>query len=110
MELNSRVLSQIRGIGGDELLKRLALLYLENTPVRFEQIRRGLAAKDWKRTALAIHSIRSSSATLGAVELADRAGELERMAHEDGCEQLEGALPEFESMAREALRELEKLT
>lgn len=109
MELSSKTLSQIRGIGGDELLKKLALLYLENTPVRLEEVRRGLVAKDSKRTALAIHSIRSSSATLGAVELADRAGELERMADGDETDRLESALPEFETMTREALQEIEKL-
>lgn len=104
MELNAETLSQIRQIGGNELLSRLAKLYLEHTPMRLEEIRCGLAEADWRRTALAIHSLRSSSVTLGALHLAESAADLEKLA-EAGCKsELEGAFPELEAMTENALR------
>ena len=109
MELDAKTLSQIREIGGDDLLGRLARLYLENTPLRLEEIRRGLAIGDWGRTALALHSVRSSSVTLGATELAKTAAELEKMAVAENREQLEFALPGFEKQAQMALLALEEL-
>lgn len=109
MELDEGTLSQIRGLGGDELLRRLARLYLEHTPLRLEEVRRGVAAQDWKRTARAIHSVRSSSATLGAVDLAETAADLEALADEERRAQLEAGLPDFEKEIRAALGALAKL-
>ncbi len=109
MELDRKTLAQIREIGGDELLGRLARLYLEHTPVRIEEVRRGLAAGDWPRTLRAIHSMRSSSATLGANELAQTAAELERLAEEGNRDRLESSLPELEEQTQTALRALAKL-
>ena len=109
MELDTKTLAQIREIGGDELLAKMARLYLEHTPLRLEEIRRALAAGDWSRTRRAIHSMRSSSATLGASELAQTAAELERVAEQENREQLESSLPELEKQAQTALRAFEKL-
>ena len=109
MELDMKTLAQIRELGGDELLGRMARLYLENTPLRIEEIRRGLAAGDWSRTRRAIHSMRSSSATLGAKKLAQTAAELERVAGQENREQLESSLPGLEKQAQAALRAFEKL-
>jgi HPt (histidine-containing phosphotransfer) domain-containing protein len=110
VELDAKTLSQIREIGGEELLARLARLFLEHTPLRLEEVRRGLAAGDWSRISRAIHSLRSSSVTLGAVDLARTAAELEAMAGEENREQLEAALPGLAKKAELALRVLEKLT
>lgn len=110
MELDAKTLSQIREIGGDELLGRLARLFLEHTPLRLEEIRRGLASDDWSRTARAVHSLRSSSVTLGAVDLAQTAAELERMAGAEKREQFEAALPVLKEKTQTTLLVLEKLT
>ncbi len=109
MELDAKTLAQIREIGGDELLGRLAKLFLEHTPVRLEEVRRGLAMGDWTRTARAIHSVRSSSVTLGAVDLANTAAELEQIASEEDREQLESALPRLEQRIQTALVALGQL-
>ncbi len=110
VELDAKTLAQIRRIGGDDLLGRLARLFLEHTPVRLEEIRRGIVAGDWPRAALAIHSLRSSSVTLGAIELAERAAVLERLAEREETEALESALPSLEEHARAALLSMRRLT
>ncbi len=109
MELDVKTLAQIREIGGDELLGRLARLFLEHTPLRLEEIRRGLASDDWSRTARAVHSLRSSSVTLGAIELAETAARLESLAGEQKREDFESGLPELEEETRTALLALKKL-
>jgi HPt (histidine-containing phosphotransfer) domain-containing protein len=109
VELDAKTLAQIRKIGGDELLARLARLYLEHTPVRIEEMRRGLAVSNWKRTALAIHSLRSSSVTLGAVDLAESAADLEKLAEAGKKDELERALPVLESMTQAVLQAVGEL-
>ncbi len=109
MELDVKTLVQIREIGGDELLGRLARLYLEHTPMRLAEIRRGLAAGDWPRAERAIHSLRSSSLTLGATELGQSAAAMETVAKQQNREQLESWLPGLEKQAQAALQALEKL-
>ena len=109
VELDAAVLSQIRGIGGDELLGKLARLFLEHTPVRLEEIRRGGAAGDWERTTRAVHSLRSSSATLGITALADQAAEVERLATDEEGELLKSAIPELAETTRAALAGLRRL-
>lgn len=110
VELDAKTLSQIRNIGGDELLGRLARLFLERTPVRLKEIRRGLSKGDWSRTSLAIHSLRSSSVTLGALELAAEAAELERMATEKEREALKSALPGLEEKTQAVLAAMKTLS
>lgn len=109
MKLDAGILSQIRGLGGEELLRKLARLYLEHTPLRLEEVRRGIAAQDWKRTARAIHSVRSSSATLGAVDLAETAADMEALADEEHRAELEAGLPDLEKKIGEALGALTEL-
>lgn len=109
MELDPKTLSQIRAIGGDELLGKLARLYLEHTPSRLKEIRRALAESDFPRTARAIHSLRSSSVTLGAASLARDAAILEQMADKEKREEVLRALPELEKQIRAALQALRKL-
>jgi len=109
VKLDAGILSQIRGLGGEELLRKLARLYLEHTPLRLEEVRRGIAAQDWKRTARAIHSVRSSSATLGAVDLAETAADMEALADEEHRAELEAGLPDLEKKIGEALGALTEL-
>lgn len=109
IELDASVLSQIRGIGGEELLRRLARLFLEHTPVRLEEIRRAMAAGDWQRVTRAVHSLRSSSATLGFTGLADQAAEVERLATNEESERLRSTFPELAESTGAALESLRLL-
>ena len=109
MELDQKTLRQIREIGGDQLLRRLVDLFVENTPMRLEEMRRALAGEDWTRAALAAHSLRSSSVTLGATELASRAADIESLANEKDLGPVEAALPDLENLARAAQSSLRAL-
>ena len=79
-ELDEAVLDQLRRVGGDELVRELARLYRTHTPERMSRARKALATGDLEAAAKAFHSLRSSSATLGAGELAGALGGVEAAA------------------------------
>jgi HPt (histidine-containing phosphotransfer) domain-containing protein len=80
MELDPQVLEQLEQLGGETLVERLFSLYLTHAPRRLERVRGALADGDLKEVASALHSLRSSSATLGAVALAKRLAQAEAAA------------------------------
>ena len=67
--------------GAPDLLAQVVRLYFESTPPLMERLRAGLAAGDVEMVRNAAHSLKSSSANLGATGLADLCGQLELAAH-----------------------------
>ncbi len=69
--------------GGDKLLHQMIRLYLENTPERLEQIAGGLApGGDLDEVHRGAHSLKSSSANLGAMQVSELSARLEATAKE----------------------------
>jgi PAS domain S-box-containing protein len=82
--LDSTVLDRIRDMerrGAARLLERLITTYLSTAARLVADAESALAADDAQRLRQAAHTLKSSSANLGATELADRCGELEALAH-----------------------------
>lgn len=86
--LSHEVVSQIRQLGGEKLLNELAQLYLEHTPKRLESLSEGLRSGDLGQVAKAAHSIRSSSVSLGAEQVAENAAVIERLAQAGSADEL----------------------
>ncbi len=80
MVLDPVVLRQLRNTGGDALLGRLFETFRAMAPRRRAAVERALAGTDAVALEKALHSLRSSSAALGARQLAGLAGELEGLA------------------------------
>ena len=59
---------------------RIIELYLKDAPARLAELRRALSAGDARAVEGAAHSLKGSSANLGAFELAELCNELERLA------------------------------
>ena len=76
--LNS--LRQLAGAKAAELLSKIADQYFEDSPERIKAIALALETKDPEALRKAAHALRSSSANLGAVKIAERCKELENMA------------------------------
>lgn len=67
--------------GGDKLLHQMLRLYLENSPERLTQIETGLAPDgDLDETHRGAHSLKSSSANVGAMRVSDVSARLEAAA------------------------------
>jgi HPt (histidine-containing phosphotransfer) domain-containing protein len=97
--LSREVVSQIRQLGGEKLLNELAELYLEHTPKRLESLGVGVRRGNREQVAKAAHSIRSSSLSLGAAQVAENAAAIERLANAGSSEDLDQLAARLEEAA-----------
>jgi len=68
----------------DEFLREIIGIFLEDTPQRIAELETGLAAADTPAFARAAHSIKGSSANLGALRLKQIAEKIEHGSRQDG--------------------------
>jgi HPt (histidine-containing phosphotransfer) domain-containing protein len=68
----------------DEFLREIAAIFLEDTPLRLTELDESLAAGDVSKFTRAAHSIKGSSANLGAIALRAAAEKLEQQARTRG--------------------------
>lgn len=82
--LDTSVIDRLRGVGeesrGAALLARVSKLYLEQAPELLAAARSALDAGDTAAVGMAAHSLKSSSANLGAIQLSARCAALEAAA------------------------------
>jgi two-component system sensor histidine kinase/response regulator len=72
--IDMQVIQGLRDLGGDdepELLAELIEIFLEDAPQRMKDITEGLAGGDIKRVERGAHTLKSSSANIGALGLSD---------------------------------------
>lgn len=68
----------------DEFVREIAGIFLEDTPLRIAELDQSLAAGDVAKFTRAAHSIKGSSANLGAMALREVAEKLEHTARTSG--------------------------
>ena len=98
--LDQRALQNIREVdpqGGNGLLERLIEIFADKSPQLVDEIRSGVEADDPDRVRLSAHTLKSSSANLGANALASICKTLEENAR---GKQLEGAAELLEEIER----------
>jgi len=78
--LDPKAMERLREWGGDKLVSQMVELFLANSPARMDEIRSGLESGDAKETERGAHSLKSSSANLGATEVRRLALEMEGAA------------------------------
>jgi CheY-like chemotaxis protein len=69
----------VLGGGGTELLKRMVDIYLQDAPGRVAAMREGIEGRDSGTVGRAAHALKSASANLGAVALAELCRRVERL-------------------------------
>jgi two-component system, sensor histidine kinase and response regulator len=87
--LNEQALKQIRSLrkpGGPDLLKRIVDLYLTNSRTLIGTLRDGLIHDDAAAVLQAAHSLKSSSANVGAAALGELCATMEASAHAGNLE------------------------
>jgi HPt (histidine-containing phosphotransfer) domain-containing protein len=83
MTIDRKALDTIRALASDtapDLLDQVVRLYFESALELLGKLRAGMAANDQESVRGAAHSLKSSSANLGANRLADLCQQLERAA------------------------------
>jgi len=115
--LDTTALETIRALGGEQtpdLLEQIVRLYLEGAPELIASIRAGLAAADNDQVRLAAHSLKSSSANLGARNLAQMCAALEASARAGSigtdAPKAEAIEHEYQAVCAALLTELGKST
>ncbi|MDJ0805740.1 MAG: response regulator [Gammaproteobacteria bacterium] len=80
-------LRQLQRPGRPDLLKKMVTLYLQETPKLLAEAQTGLVNRDAEAIRRTAHSLRSSSANMGALVMADLSRELEDLARESQLKQ-----------------------
>lgn len=93
----------------DEFLREIAAIFLEDTPLRIAELEQSLAAGDAAKFTRAAHSIKGSSANLGAMALRAVAETLEHNARKDGLAGVASHIDAIKAEFARAQIELNKL-
>jgi histidine phosphotransfer protein HptB len=95
---------------GDEFLKEIIGIFLEDTPQRIAELNTSLASQDTVRFIRAAHSIKGSSANLGALALRAAAEKLKHHSNSVGLTDVTSMIAEIESQLDLAKDELNRLS
>ena len=105
-------LKSLRRGDGPSVLERAVGMYLESAPTVLEELRRAIAGGDASAVWKIAHSLKSSSASLGAKQLAQHIGDMEGRARQNDLVEADSRLVRIEtefqkvsSALRETLRE-----
>ena len=107
--IDMNTIDELRDMMGDEFIGELVETYCEETPQLLEQLRQALQAEDAVTFRRAAHSIKSSSASLGVMGLADLARDLEALGKEEQIAGSEPALERLESLYQQVQLALKAL-
>jgi len=98
--LDSKALAQLRALGearGQDLLKKVAEIYLEDAPRLTGAMREALARDDAEGVRAAAHTLKSASANIGALEVSVTAATIESKGSEGDLEAVREVLPRLEA-------------
>jgi signal transduction histidine kinase/CheY-like chemotaxis protein len=103
--LDEKVLRELRDIMEDDYVSLLST-YLENAPRLVEEVREALRHRDVAAMVIPVHSLKSSSANVGATRLSELARQAERLARTGQLNEAETAFRDVETAFHEAEKAL----
>jgi HPt (histidine-containing phosphotransfer) domain-containing protein len=89
-------LERLKRFGGGKLLGEMIALFLSTAPERIGAARAGLEANDANAAEMALHSLKSSSAQLGAMQMQRLSERGERLAHSGSLDGIERIMQDLE--------------
>ncbi|TVP57089.1 MAG: Hpt domain-containing protein [Gemmatimonadales bacterium] len=95
---------RLREWGGDELLRKMIELFIQNTPARMDQIRTGVTDGDADAIERGAHSLKSSCGNLGAEQTRALAQRMETLGEESRLDEARALLPELDTTYDATLR------
>jgi len=99
-EIDTSALDAIKALqrpGQPDILGRIVKIYMEKSPDLLGEIESGVAEGDANRVKMAAHTLKSSSAYLGATDLATQCNQLESKAANDDLQDSQSALTELKN-------------
>lgn len=110
--IDAEAIANLRALNpgdGDEFLREIVGIFLEDTPQRLTELDESLAAGDAPKFVRAAHSIKGSSANLGALQLRSAAERLEQHAKTQGLGDVAALVTAVKAEFARAQRELATL-
>jgi HPt (histidine-containing phosphotransfer) domain-containing protein len=107
--IDPQALERLREWGGDKLAAQMVRLFLKNSGVRMDQIRKGVSQDDPEEAERGAHSLKSSAANIGAETLRTLATQIESAALEENLERMREVLDPLEDAYAAAMAELESM-
>jgi HPt (histidine-containing phosphotransfer) domain-containing protein len=110
--IDGRVIQSLRDLGGEdepELLSELIEIFLDDAPMRMEDITLGLASGDLARVERGAHTLKSSSANIGALGLSDLCRRILECTRANRTDTLPGLCRESAQTLTAAEEELRKI-
>jgi HPt (histidine-containing phosphotransfer) domain-containing protein len=97
--INMHALENIRALSaerGDALVQRVIAAYVDDTPQHLRTLRQAIAGFDAGNLRKVAHSLKSSSANVGAETLAQMCKDMENLGRADSTEGASGILTDME--------------
>lgn len=110
--IDPQAIASLRALNADdndEFLREIAGIFLEDTPKRIADLDQSLVTGDAGKFTRAAHSIKGSSANLGALTLRAAAETLETHARKDGLKGVDGMIAAIKAEFARAQTELERI-
>jgi two-component system sensor histidine kinase/response regulator len=93
---DATALDRLKRFGGGKLLGEMISLFIVAAPERIAAARAGLDAHDANATEMALHSLKSSSAQLGAMKMQRLSEAGERLAHGGSLDGVDSIVQDLE--------------
>ena len=109
--LDAKILENIRSLqrsGAPNMLQRVVTLYFENSKPAMDKFRSAVAQKDIDSIRTIAHSLKSSSANVGAIRLAGCCRTVENKAREQDIDKIDEHLLQIEAEYNLVVKALEK--
>ena len=94
---------------GDEFLREIITIYLDDTPQRITELEQSMVRGDVATFTRAAHSVKGSSANLGAMAVRQVAEQLEHRSHKQGLADVGALLTTLKEQFEVARIEFSKL-
>lgn len=108
--IDIRTLQELREIGGEhDLVGELIALFLTDAPLRVLSMEQALGSRDCEQMERQAHTLKSSSANLGAEELSRLCARLELAARHADLQACSLIVPELRKVFEISARELEEV-
>ena len=110
--IDSAAIENLRSLNpgdNDEFLREIVGIFLEDTPQRIAELETSLAAQDLNRFTRAAHSIKGSSANLGATYLRTEAEKLEHHSRKAGMAGVDAMIATIKTEFIRAQDELQRI-
>lgn len=108
LHVDPKQIQHLHELGGSSLVVKMIGLFLENAPLRIQEIHQAEEQNNWEGVFQAVHKLKSSSGNFGAHSVFELCGKIEILVRSKQTEGLIPQLRELESQLECVLTALQR--